>query len=120
MNHIYILILLICFLAFYCTNEKQKDIIILDEYSNELYTDMVNALGPPADKTAYIIENAPTKSWNHDELFSKYPKGAEYNHVQIMEVIWDVGEYSIFACFHLVNGANRCLVAKKVKKGIMF
>ena len=120
MNHIYILILLIRFSIFNCTNEKQKDIIVLDEFNNELYTVMVDAFGPPADKTAYTIGNAPTKSWNHSELFSKYPKIPENKNIQIMEVIWDSGDFSIFACFHLVNGVNRCLVAKKVRKGIKF
>jgi len=40
--------------------------------------------------------------------------------IQIMEVIWDAGQYSIFACYHMVNGVNRCLVAKKIRKGVQY
>ena len=120
MSQAYILILFICFSISNCTNQKQKDIIVLDEFTNELYIEMVDVLGPPSDKTAYTIGNAPTKSWNHNELFSTYPKNAENKEVQILEVIWDSGEFSIFACFHMVNGVSRCLVAKRVRKGMMF
>jgi hypothetical protein len=37
-----------------------------------------------------------------------------------MEVTWDDNEFLIFACFHIVDGENRCLVAKKIRKGLRF
>ena len=97
---------------------QEKDIIILSKFTDKTYQDMLKILGSPVDKTGYTIENAPTKSWNHAELFSKYPKNPENSDVQIMEVIWDLGDFRILACFHMVNGENRCLVAKKVKTEI--
>lgn len=84
------------------------------------YKTMYEELGAPVDKTGYTIANAPTKGWNHGELFSLYPKTKKNKDIQIMEVTWDSGEFTILACFHMVNGTNRCLVAKRIKKGIRF
>lgn len=81
---------------------------------------MVKELGPPIDKTGYTIKDAPTKSWNHNELFSKYPKTKENQNIQIMEATWDNDTHIIVACFHLVEKVNRCLVAKRIKKNIRF
>jgi hypothetical protein len=81
---------------------------------------MYKELGAPEDKTGYTIANAPTKGWNHGELFSLYPKTEENKNIQIMEVTWDSGEFMIVACFHMINGTNRCLVAKRIEKGIRF
>ena len=69
---------------------------------------------------AYTIENAPTKGWNHGALFFHYPKNEENGKVQIIEVSWDQGDFLMLACFHKVEGENRCLVAKRIKKGIRF
>jgi len=102
-----------------CHSDK-KDIYPIQKYTDISYSDMVNELGPPVDKTAYKIKNASTKSWNHDELFSRYPKCPENKDIQIMEIVWDAGEYSLFACFHMVDDTNRCLVAKKIRKGVKF
>jgi len=110
-----ILILPLC-----CLAEGENNIIVLKKYSNKPYAEMVEILGAPVDKTGYTIKNAPTKTWNHHELFSKYPKTSENENVQIMEVTWDDGAFMIIACFHMVDGENRCLVAKRIRKGIQF
>jgi len=81
---------------------------------------MYKNMGAPADKTSYTIENAPTKRWNHKELFAEYPQNEKNKNIQIMEVTWDAGGYQIFACYHMIKGKNLCLVAKRVKKEIKF
>lgn len=120
MKYTYIIFILVSLTISSCFNEKQKDIIILNKFTNKLYSEMIEALGPPVDKTGYTIRNAPTKTWNHLELYFQYPKIPENENIQIMEVTWDEGDFLILVCFHMVNGANRCLVAKKNKKGIRF
>ena len=102
-----------------CGSERQ-DIMVLTKYTGKTYQEMYEELGAPTDKTGHTIENAPTKGWNHGELFSEYPKNEENRDVQIMEVTWDSGEYVILACFHEIEDRNRCLVAKRIKKGIKF
>jgi len=119
MKKILITIVLISCLSCVCMADD-KDIVILKKYNNKKYSEMIEELGPPSDKTGYTIKNAPTKSWNHSELFNQYPKIPRNENIQIMEVIWNVGDYVIFACYHMVNGDNRCLVAKKMKKNIQF
>jgi hypothetical protein len=101
-------------------NDSTDNIIILEQYSNKTYTEMIELLGPPIDKTAYTIEHAPTKGWNHLELFSKYSKIPENYKIQIMEVTWNDGDYFILACFHMADGENRCLVSKRILKGVEF
>ena len=81
---------------------------------------MLKEFGAPVDKTGYTIENAPTKGWNHSELFSMYPKTEENKDIQIMEVTWGSSNILTLACFHMVDGTNRCLVAKRMKKGIRY
>lgn len=100
--------------------KSQKSIIVIDQYKNKKYAEMVDVLGPPIDKTGYKIKNAPTKSWNYGELFSKYPKTTENENIQIMEATWDMENYLLLACYHLVDGENRCLVAKKIRKGLKY
>jgi hypothetical protein len=120
MKYIYIPTILMAIILFSCVREEQKDIIVLTKFVDKSYSEMLKILGPPADKTGYTIKNAPTKSWNHTELFSKYPKTPENENIHIMEVTWDDNEFLIFACFHIVDGENRCLVAKKIRKGLQF
>lgn len=119
MKHKFILFILI---AFFFTNSfaDQSDIIVLKSCENATYPEMIEELGPPIDKTGYTIKNAPTKSWNHHELFSKYPKNIKNENIYILEVTWDADDYLIIACYHMVDGENRCLVAKKIKKNIQF
>lgn len=81
---------------------------------------MLKELGTPTDKTGYSIKNAPTKGWNHTELFSIYPKNEENKDIQIMEVTWSSTNTMTLACFHMVDGTNRCLVAKRIKKGTQY
>jgi hypothetical protein len=119
MKKIYFIILLIACAAIACIAEGD-DVIILNEYQNKTYSEMLEELDTPIDKTGYTIKNAPTESWNHSELFSKYPKIQENFYIQIMEVSWDVGDYLIIACYHIVDGENRCLIAKKMKKNIRY
>jgi len=102
------------------SNSKQKSIVVLTNYHNKTYQEMYKELGAPADKTGYSITNAPTKGWNHRILFSTYPKNEKNKDIHIMEVMWNLGDFSIFACYHMVNGQNRCLVAKRIRKGIRF
>lgn len=118
-NCIVTLILFVSVIFISCM-AKNKNIQPLDKYTGMSYTDMLKELGPPVDKTAYTIGNAPDKSWNYTELFSLYPNIHKNENIQIMEVIWDAGQYSIFACYHMVNGVNRCLVAKKIRKGVQY
>jgi hypothetical protein len=101
-------------------NANEKNIVILEQYENITYTKMIKIFGVPMDKTGYTIKNAPTKSWNHKELFSKYPKTKENENIQIMEVVWDDNTHVIFACFHIIDGENQCLVAKRIVKGIKY
>jgi len=101
------------------SNEKPA-IISLQAFEGKTYKEMYRDLGAPVDKTDYTIKNAPTKSWNHKELFDKYPKIKKNEDIQIMEVTWDEGEYNLLACFHMADGENRCFVAKKILKGIRF
>jgi len=119
MKNIFIIIILIAFVSTACLAEE-NNIIVLDQYNNKTYSEMLEEFGSPIDKTGYTIKNAPTKSWNHHELFSKYPKIPENYNIHIMEVAWDTDDYLIVACYHMVDGENRCLVAKKMKKGIQF
>lgn len=109
-------------MAFFFTNSfaDQSDIIVLKSCENATYPEMIEELGLPIDKTGNTIKNAPTKSWNHHELFSKYPKNIENENIYILEVTWDADDYLIIACYHMVDGENRCLVAKKIKKNIQF
>ncbi len=95
-------------------------VIPLPMLAGKTYKEMCAELGAPIDKTGYTIKNAPTKSWNQKELFARYPKIKKNESIQIMEVTWDAGEYLLLACFHMVDGENRCLVAKKIAKGIVF
>ena len=120
MKYKFILITLIILILCYCSVKNQEDIIILDQYKDKTYTEMLEVLGPPVDKTGYTIKNAPTKSWNHTELFSKYPKIPQNENIQIMEVTWDDNGFLILACFHMVEEENRCLVAKRIRKNIKF
>ena len=113
------IILLTALISITCSSGK-NDIFVLQQYTHDTYSDMLKELGSPVDKTGYTIRNAPTKSWNHHELFSKYPKIPKNDNIQIMEVIWDAGDSIIIACFHMVDRENRCLVAKKMKKNIQF
>jgi hypothetical protein len=99
---------------------SEPDIAVLSAYASQPYTQMVEELGPPNDKTGYTIEKAPTKTWNHSELFSLYPKNDKNKDIQIMEVTWDAGDHHILACYHMVDGVNRCIVAKRIKKGMQF
>lgn len=108
------------FISLSCFAQGENDIVVIDKFTGQLFTEMLEILGPPVDKTAYTIKNAPAKSWNHQELFSKYPLVPENEHIQIMEVLWDNDGFMIFACFHMVDGENRCLVAKRIRKGIKF
>jgi len=87
---------------------------------NTSYQDMVKQLGPPSCKTGYTIRAAPTKSWNHKELFSMYPKEERYFDIQIMDVTWDEGDTQLMANFHMVKGTNLCFLVKRMKKGIKF
>gem|GEM_PF-3102856 len=96
------------------------NIEVLSQYEGRSYSEMLKELGRPSDKTGYTIANAPTKSWNHAELFTRYPKTPANSDVQIMEVAWDAGDFMILACYHMVAGENRCLVAKRLRKGIKF
>jgi hypothetical protein len=102
------------------TKQSVQNITVLTHCANVPYEKMYKELGAPEDKTGYTIANAPTKGWNHGELFSLYPKTEENKNIQIMEVTWDSGEFMIVACFHMINGTNRCLVAKRIEKGIRF
>lgn len=99
---------------------ENTDIVVLTNYFNKTYQEMVKELGAPSDKTGYVIERAPTKGWNHGELFFKYPKNEKNMGVQIMEVIWPSGDFNIFACYHLIEGQNRCIVAKRIHKAVRF
>ena len=119
MKKISIIIILITCLYSICLGDD-NNIILLEKYNNKKYSEMIKELGPPSDKTGYTIKNAPTKTWNHSELFAKYPKIPKNENIQIMEVSWDEGDYVIFACYHMVDGENRCIVAKKIKKNIQF
>jgi hypothetical protein len=120
MKKLLFMFLMILMFSFSGYGEEENNITVLKQYVNKPYTEMVNLLGPPADKTGYTIKNAPIKTWNHRELFSRYPKTSENEKVFIMEVTWDAGEFMIMACFHMVDGENRCLVAKRIKKGVKF
>lgn len=120
MKNIFIAFIAIVILTPNCPAEEQNNITVLDQYYNETYVEMVKLLGAPIDKTGYTIKKAPTKAWNHHELFSEYPKTAENENIQIMEVAWDDGKFIIVACFHMINSENRCLVAKKIRKEIKF
>jgi hypothetical protein len=117
---IFLLITLIILILFNCSEKDQKDITVLSQYKDKTYSEMVELLGSPLNKTGYTIKNAPTKSWNHIELFSKYPQIPQNENVQIMEVTWDDNDFLILACFHTVEGKNRCLVAKRIRKNIKF
>lgn len=114
-----IAIILTSFLVQSACAVDQQDITILATYEGKAYMQMVKELGAPIDKTGYTIEKAPTKGWNH-EIFSLYPKNRKNKDVQIMEVTWNSGDYQIMACYHMVDGINRCIVAKRIKKGIKF
>ena len=98
----------------------EKSIIQLSELTGKTYQQILGQFGRPEGKTDYTIENAPTKGWNHEALFSHYPKNEENNDIHIMEVTWDLGDHLVFACFHIVEGENRCLIAKRIKKGVRF
>ncbi len=101
-----------------CVYADEQNTVILSKYVNKTYQEMLEELGAPVDKTGYTIEHAPTKGWNHSELFSKYPKTEENKNIQIMEVTWSTENEMTLACFHTVDGTNRCLVAKRMKKEI--
>jgi hypothetical protein len=116
----YIIIVLSILTILTCSVKDQNDIIILNQYKDKTYSEILELLGPPLSKTGYTIKNAPTKSWNHIELFSKYPQIPQNENVQIMEVTWDDNDFLILACFHMVEEKNRCLVAKRLRKNIKF
>lgn len=99
---------------------EQQDIAALPNYVGKTYQEMLKELGPPADKTSYTIEHAPTKGWNHGEMFSLYPKNEKNKDIQIMEVTWTAGEFNIHACYHMIKEQNVCFVAKRIKKSIRF
>lgn len=115
-----ILTLLIAFFISSSHAAEQQDIVVLTNYVGKTYQEMYKELGAPADKTGYTIEHAPTKGWNHGELFSKYPKNEKNKDIQIMEVIWAAGDFNIYACYHMINERNVCLVAKRIKKDARF
>jgi hypothetical protein len=119
MKNILLTIILTTSISAFCL-ANENNIVILEQYNNKTYSEMLKELGPPSDKTGYTIKNAPTKGWNHHELFSKYPKIPKNNNIQIMEVVWDMDTYVIFACYHIVDGENHCIVAKKMEKNIKF
>ncbi len=96
------------------------NISILKDFIGKAYPEMVKVFGAPADKTGYAIKDAPTKAWNHKELFDQYPKTAENADIQIMEVTWDDGDFFIMANFHMVRGENRCFIIKRIKKDVRF
>ena len=99
---------------------NDSNMTVLKKYAGQAYKQMVQELGAPVDKTGYTIEKAPTKGWNHSELFSLYAKDDKNKDIQIMEVAQDAGDHHIAACYHMVDGVNRCIVAKQIKKGIQF
>lgn len=95
-------------------------ITVLKALENDSYADIVELLGPPADKSGYSVAQAPTKSWHHGELFTLYPKNEGNDQVQIMEVVWKDGDSGIYACFHIVDGVNVCIVAKRIHHSVKF
>ena len=99
-----------------CSNAQSAHIVT--NWADIAYVDMVKILGPPADKTGYTIRSAPTNSWNHRELFEIYPKTDENLDVHIMDVTWIEGDCLLVANFHMVNGTNRCFLAKRLKRQI--
>jgi hypothetical protein len=118
-----ILSILLLLMAF-CTSPshaaEQQDIVTLTNYVGKTYQEMYKELGAPSDKTSYTIEHAPTKGWNHKELFSKYPKNEKNKNIQIMEVTWPAGDFNIYACYHMIKKQNVCFVAKRIKKDVRF
>ena len=102
------------------SKNNRQSIVVLTNYHNKTYQEMHKELGAPSDKTGYTIANAPTKGWNHRALFFTYPKNDENKDIQIMETTWDLGDFAILACYHMVNGKNRCLLAKRIRKGVRF
>jgi len=102
------------------SSNAEENILILKNFIGKTYSEMVAIFGAPVDKSGYAIKDAPTKSWNHAELFAQYPKTKENADIQIMEVTWEEGEFFIFANFHMVNGENRCFIIKKIKKDVRF
>ena len=99
-----------------CQGAEQQDLVPMTNYVGKTYQEMYKELGTPVDKMGYTIEHAPTNRWNHTELFSKYPKNEKNKDIQIMEAFWTVGDFDIYACYHMVEGRNECLVAKRLKK----
>ena len=115
-----VLTLLTAFCTFSSHADEQQDIVTLTNYIGKTYQEMLKELGTPADKTGYTIEHAPTKGWNHGELFSKYPKNEKNKNIQIMEVTWTTGDFSIHACYHIIKKQNVCFIAKRIKRDIKF
>ena len=111
-------------LTAFCTSPsraaEQQDIVALTNYVGKTYQEMHKELGAPTDKTSYTIEHAPTKGWNHGELFSKYPKNEKNKDIQIMEVTWTAGDFNIHACYHKIKEQDVCFVAKKIRRDVRF
>jgi hypothetical protein len=115
-----LLIILLLTSTFAISRAEGRSIVVLNALKGDIYQDIIELLGPPVDKSGYTISKAPTKSWHHGYLFSLYPQNEKNKHVQIMEVIWEDGDYCIFACFHIIEGKNRCIVAKRIHRSVKF
>ncbi len=73
------------------------------------------------EEHVYTIGQALTKGWNHGIIFSVYPKDKPENQeVVIKEYVWDMNDFEIRVCCHLVEEEWLVMGARKIQKDVRF
>jgi len=104
-----------------CTRKSESNIQDLPGWKDKAIQTMIAELGKPAEEHIYTIGQAPTKGWNHEIIFSVYPKDVpESRDVVIKEFAWDRDHYEIRACCQLLGDQWLVMGAMKIRKDVRF
>jgi len=104
-----------------CTKKPESDIQDLPEWKDKTIHAIIAEFGKSPEEHIYTIAHAPTKGWNHGIIFSVYPKNKPENQdVVIKEYAWEMNDFEIRACCHLVDGQWLVMGARKIRKDVRF
>ena len=110
----------ICFF-FGCNQTRQEMTIDRSDLVGLSLATVTNKLGEPYHTSDYIVGSAPTRWWNHGMIIKAYPISDQKNlDVQLKELMWIDGDYTIHACFHRTNDTWVVLGATRIYKYVKF
>ncbi len=112
---------IVLFISISCTKKPESNIQDLTGWKDKTIQTMIAEFGKPAEEHVYTIAQAPTKGWNHGIIFSVYPKDKPENQdVVIKEYAWDMNDFEIRVCCHLVDEELLVMGARKIQKEVRF